>query len=134
MRCCGTNRSFVYTHLITLGAHAQRGYCSWVCVCVCVCVCVSVTLHLTSRMSVRPRNDTIYPTGDEEQFSSSRLGAECLGHPDGHHGAGEETEEEVHQTWETVREPRQELPNHRICVPNSMNTERYRKEDSTLVT
>ena len=26
---------------------------------------VSVTLHLTSRMSVRPRNDTIYPTGDE---------------------------------------------------------------------
>ena len=34
---------------------------------VCVCVCVSVTLHLTSRMSVRPRNDTIYPTGDEGQ-------------------------------------------------------------------
>ena len=28
-------------------------------------VCLSVTLHLTSRMSVRPRNDTIYPTGDE---------------------------------------------------------------------
>ena len=31
------------------------------------CVCVSVTLNLTSRMSVRPRNDTIYPTGDEGQ-------------------------------------------------------------------
>ena len=33
----------------------------------CVCLCVSVTLHLTSRMSVRPRNDTIYPTGNEGQ-------------------------------------------------------------------
>ena len=32
-----------------------------------VSVCLSVTLHLTSRMSVRPRNDTIYPTGDEGQ-------------------------------------------------------------------
>ena len=30
-------------------------------------VCLSVTLHLTSRTSVRPRNDTIYPTGDEGQ-------------------------------------------------------------------
>ena len=30
-------------------------------------VCLSVTLHLTSRVSVRPRNDTIYPTGDEGQ-------------------------------------------------------------------
>ena len=28
---------------------------------------VSVTLNLTSRVSVRPRNDTIYPTGDEGQ-------------------------------------------------------------------
>ena len=28
-------------------------------------VCVSVTLHLTSRTSVRPRNDTIYPMGNE---------------------------------------------------------------------
>ena len=25
--------------LLTLGAHAQEGYCSWVCVCVCVSVC-----------------------------------------------------------------------------------------------
>ena len=30
-------------------------------------VCLSVTLNLTSRVSVRPRNDTIYPTGDEGQ-------------------------------------------------------------------
>ena len=30
-------------------------------------VCLSVTLHLTYRVSVRPRNDTIYPTGDEGQ-------------------------------------------------------------------
>ena len=29
------------TILITLGAHAQEGYCSCL-VCVCVCVCVSV--------------------------------------------------------------------------------------------
>ena len=30
--------------LLTLGAHAQEGYCSClVCVCVCVCVCLSVT-------------------------------------------------------------------------------------------
>ena len=34
---------------------------------VCLSVCLSVTLHLTSRTSVRPRNDTIYPTGDEGQ-------------------------------------------------------------------
>ena len=34
--------------LITLGAHAQEGYCSW--------VCVSVKSHLTSGASVRPEN------------------------------------------------------------------------------
>ena len=34
---------------------------------VTVVVCLSVTLHLTSRTSVRPRNDTIYPTGNEGQ-------------------------------------------------------------------
>ena len=34
---------------------------------VCVCVCLSVTLHLTSRMSVRLTNDTIYLTGTEGQ-------------------------------------------------------------------
>ncbi|CAI8050519.1 hypothetical protein GBAR_LOCUS27736 [Geodia barretti] len=27
---------------------------------------MSVSLHLTPRTSVRPRNDTLYPTGDEE--------------------------------------------------------------------
>ena len=36
--------------LLTLGAHAQRG-----------------SLHLTSRMSVRLKNDTIYLTGTEGQ-------------------------------------------------------------------
>ena len=51
----------LFHSFITLGAHAQRGYCSW------VCLCLSVTLNLTSRVSVRPRNDTIYPTGDEGQ-------------------------------------------------------------------
>ena len=30
-------------------------------------VCLSVSLYLTPRTSVRPRNDTIYPTGDEGQ-------------------------------------------------------------------
>jgi hypothetical protein len=40
--------------VVTLGAHAQRGYCSW---SVCVCVCLSVTLHLTSRMFVRLTKD-----------------------------------------------------------------------------
>ena len=50
-------------HLVTLGAHAQRGYCSWV----CLFVCLSVTLYLTSRMSVRLKNDTIYLTGNEGQ-------------------------------------------------------------------
>ena len=29
---------------LTLGAHAQEGYGSWVCVCVCVCVCLCVCL------------------------------------------------------------------------------------------
>ena len=32
--------------VVTLGAHAQRGYGSWVCVSVCVCVC-----YLTSHFS-----------------------------------------------------------------------------------
>ena len=45
---------------ITLGAHAQRGYGS----CVCVCVYLSVTLYLTSRMFVRLTNDTTYLTGN----------------------------------------------------------------------
>ena len=45
--------------LITLGAHAQRGYCSW--------VCLSVTLNLTSRVFVRLTKDTTYLTGNEGQ-------------------------------------------------------------------
>ena len=50
--------------LITLGAHAQRGYySSWV----CVSVCVSVTQHLTSPMFVRLTNDRTYLTGNEGQ-------------------------------------------------------------------
>ena len=32
-----------------------------------VCTCLSVTLHLTSRMSVRLKNDTIYLMGTEGQ-------------------------------------------------------------------
>ena len=43
--CC-----FTRTTLLTLGAHAQEGYCSClVCVCVCLSVCLSVTtLAVTS--------------------------------------------------------------------------------------
>ena len=44
--------------IITLGAHAQRGYCS---------VCLSVTLHLTSPVLFRLTNDTTYLTGNEGQ-------------------------------------------------------------------
>ena len=56
---CGHGRA---VSLFTLGAHAQRGYGSWVCVCVCVSA-----LHLTSRMFVRFTNDTTYLTGNEGQ-------------------------------------------------------------------
>ena len=48
---------------ITFGAHAQRGYGSWV----SVCVCVSVPLHLTSRVFIRLTKDTTYLTGNEGQ-------------------------------------------------------------------
>ena len=54
-----------WPQLITLGAHAQRGYGSWL--CLCVCVCLSVTLHLTSRVFVRLTKDTTYVTGNEGQ-------------------------------------------------------------------
>ena len=50
----------VYSRIITLGAHAQRGYGSWV-------VSQSVTLHLTSRLSIRRTNDTTYLAGNEGQ-------------------------------------------------------------------
>ena len=52
-----------FLNIFTLGAHAQRGYSSWV----CVSVCLSVTQHLTSPMFVRLTNDTTYLTGNEGQ-------------------------------------------------------------------
>ena len=58
-----SNAPCVWLWYLTLGVHAQRGYCSWV----CLSVCLSVTLYLTPRTSVRPRNNTIYLTGDEVQ-------------------------------------------------------------------
>ena len=49
--------------LLTLGAHAQEGYCSWV----CVSVCLSVKSHLTSGASVRPENTVVYSAGNGGQ-------------------------------------------------------------------
>ena len=46
---------------LTLGAHAQEGYCSW------VCGCVSVKSHLTSGASVRPENTVVYSAGNGGQ-------------------------------------------------------------------
>ena len=43
----------------------SEGYGSWV--CMYMCVCLSVCLLLTSRMFIRPTNDTTYLTGDEGQ-------------------------------------------------------------------
>ena len=43
-------------YILTLGAHAQEDYGSWVCVYVCVSVCLSVKSRLTSGESVRPEN------------------------------------------------------------------------------
>ena len=48
--------------LLTLGAHAQEGYCSRP-VCVCVCVCLSVKSHLTSGASVHLENTDTYSAG-----------------------------------------------------------------------
>ena len=45
--------------LLTLGAHAQRGFC--------LSVCVSVKSHLTSGASVRPENAVTYSAGNEGQ-------------------------------------------------------------------
>ena len=54
--------------LLTLCAHAQEGYCSWVCVSVCcVSVCLSVKSHLTSGASVRPENTVTYSAGNRGQ-------------------------------------------------------------------
>ena len=40
--------------LLTLGAHAQRGYCSWVCLSVCLFVCYSIS-HLSNVCSSQKR-------------------------------------------------------------------------------
>ena len=47
--------------LLTLGAHAQEGYCSRP----CVSVCLSVKSHLTSAACVRPENTVTYSVGNE---------------------------------------------------------------------
>ena len=49
--------------LLTLGAHAQEGYGSWV----CLSVCLSVKSHLTSGASVRPENTVTYSAGNRSQ-------------------------------------------------------------------
>ena len=66
LRNASNSVSKVQCSMITLGAHAQRGYGSWV--CVCVSVCMSVTQHLTfPTMFVCLTNDTTYLTGNEGQ-------------------------------------------------------------------
>ena len=50
---------FVDVPSLTLGAHAQECYCSW--------VCVSVKSHLTSGASVRPENTVTYSAGNGGQ-------------------------------------------------------------------
>ena len=50
-----------YIMLITLGAHAQRGYGSWV---VCQFVCLS-GLYLAGRAFIRSTNDATYLAGNE---------------------------------------------------------------------
>ena len=47
--------------IITLGAHAQRGYGSWV---VCLSVCLS-GLYLAGRAFIRSTNDATYLAGNE---------------------------------------------------------------------
>ena len=50
--------------LLTLGAHAQEGYCSRP---VCVCVCLSGKSHLTSGGSVRLENTVTYSVSNGGQ-------------------------------------------------------------------
>ena len=57
------SRPSVQTHFLislTLGAHAQEGYTSWV----CLSVCLSIKSHLTSGASVRPENTVVYSAGN----------------------------------------------------------------------
>ena len=46
---------------LTLGAHAQRGLRSWV----CLSVCLSVKSYLTSDVSVHPENAVTYSESNE---------------------------------------------------------------------
>ena len=43
--------SAVSKHLLTLGAHAQRGLQYFVCLSVCLCVCLSVCLSVTTSLA-----------------------------------------------------------------------------------
>ena len=52
--------------LLTLGAHAQEGYCSCPCLAVWLFVCVSFKSHLTSGASLCPENTVTYSAGNSE--------------------------------------------------------------------
>ena len=54
-------QTLILTNFITLGAHAQRGYGSWV---VCLSVCLS-GLYLAGRAFIRSTNDATYLAGNE---------------------------------------------------------------------
>ena len=69
-RACVVRRRFAL--FITLGAHAQRGYSSWV-----VCLCLSVTLHLTSRVFFRLTKDTTYQATKVRNFERFSLKLLC---------------------------------------------------------
>ena len=49
--CCLPTSNCLYAVLLTLGAHAQKGYGTCL-VCVCLCVCVSVCLSVCVCLSV----------------------------------------------------------------------------------
>ena len=53
-----------------LARMCSKGCCSYhecVCVCVCLSVCLSVKSHLTSGVSVHPKNTATYSVGDKGQ-------------------------------------------------------------------
>ena len=69
MRSCGAcakGSVLQCIHLLTLGAHAQRGL-QYLVVCVCVSVCLSIKSHLTSGASVHPENTVAYSAGNGGQ-------------------------------------------------------------------